>query len=298
MADRHNLCRNPALGVDVTGWGGSSTPARTAVTGFGRGWAGRYTAGTFISTAATATGAVTVGQTYTVSLYLRTASFGVGVGAIYIEWINSGGSGFGYPSANYSASAATVTRVSVTAVAPAGAVAARVIVDGINYSVNVTDFTMVLIEQATLQDYFDGDSPGASWDSTPGLSSSTLPDAAPVSGTVGVTLPALTAGLTGAIQVAGQAAATLPPLSSALTGALTVTGAAAGSLPALTGALAGQVITPAGALAAALPALTASLTGTSDAAEAPPARLTSGSGPAAAMTAGSRPLVTLRGGEG
>lgn len=297
MADRHNLCRNPALGVDVTGWGGSSTPARTAVTGFDRSWAARYTAGTFISTAAT--GAVTVGQTYTVSVSLRTASFGVSSGAIYIEWINAGGGGFGYPSANYSASAATVTRVSVTAVAPAGAVAARVIVDGINYSVNTADFTTVLIEQAvSLQDYFDGDSPGASWDGTPGLSSSTLPDAAPVSGTVGVTLPALTAGLTGAVQVAGQAAATLPPLSAALTGALTVTGAAAGSLPALTGALAGQVITPAGALAAALPALTASLTGTSNAADPPPARLTSGSGPAAAMTGGSHPLVTLRGGEG
>ena len=177
MATRHNLCLNPALGVDVTGWGGGSTPARTAVTGFARPWAARYVAGTFMSTAATSSGAVTTGVDYTLAVQLRVATFAVPSGVIYVEWINAGGSGFGYPSAGFTASIGTVTRVSITATAPANAVAARVVIDGINYNINTADFTALLIEQAgTLDTYFDGDSPSASWDGTAGLSSSTLTD--------------------------------------------------------------------------------------------------------------------------
>ena len=189
MADRHNLCTNPALGVDVTGWGGGSTPTRTAVTGFNRGWAARYVAGTFMSTAATSSGAVTTGVDYTLAVQLRVATFNVPSGAIYIEWINAGGSGFGYPSASFTASIGAVTRVSITATAPANAVAARVIIDGINYNINATDFTALLIEPVgALGSYFDGDTvPGGSWDGTPGLSASTLTTSQDASGSSAIT---------------------------------------------------------------------------------------------------------------
>lgn len=177
MATRHNLCQNPACSVSIAGWGGGSTPAQTTVTGFGRTTAARYTAGTFMSTAATSSGAVTAGLDYTLSIYVRVTAFAVPSGVIYVEWINAGGSGFGYPSAGFTASIGTVTRVSITATAPATAVAARVVVDGINYNINAADFTMLLIEQTAAADtYFDGDSPSASWDGTAGLSSSTLTD--------------------------------------------------------------------------------------------------------------------------
>ena len=47
MATRHNLCVNPSLTVDATGWGGASTPARTDVSSLSptfpdRTWAARY----------------------------------------------------------------------------------------------------------------------------------------------------------------------------------------------------------------------------------------------------------------
>ncbi|MGW4422535.1 hypothetical protein [Streptosporangium sp. NPDC004631] len=282
MADRHNLCTNPALGVDVTGWGGGSTPARTAVTGFARPWAARYTAGTFMSTAPTNVSAVTPGLDYTLAIYVRVATFNVGAGAIYIEWINAGGSGFGYPSANFTASIGAVTRVSITGTAPANAVAARVIIDGINYNINTTDFTALLIEQTgTLGTYFDGDSTNGSWDGTPGLSASTLTTAPPITGTAALTLPTLTSAAAATLTASATAAAALPPLTSALAATTTTSGqisaallslaaaaaattavvaAASAVLPALTGAAAGT-LTVSGAATASLPALTAALTG-------------------------------------
>ena len=181
MATRHNLCLNPALANNAAGWGGGSTPARASVAGFGRPFAAEYTtSGSYASTAASTTGAVTVGLSYTLSAYARTATFNVNSGTLYVEWINAGGGGFGYPSAGFTLTAATVTRLSITAVAPANAVAARLIIDGINFSINTSHVTMALLEEAaTLSTYFDGDTPGASWDGTVGNSASTLPDAAP-----------------------------------------------------------------------------------------------------------------------
>lgn len=218
MATRRNLCLNPALDIDITGWSGGSTPTRTSVTGFGRSWAAEYTAGTYASTAATATSAVTVGLSYTVSVYVRSNVFQVNSGNIYIEWINGGGSGFGYPAAGYTVPANTPTRASVTATAPSGAVACRAIVDGINFPISSGDFTMVLIEQTdTLGSYFDGNTASASWDGTPGLSSSTLTEGPTAvssadtgSGADAATLAAVAASMdTGAGTDAGALAATL-----------------------------------------------------------------------------------------
>ncbi|MEV8637768.1 hypothetical protein AB0395_39590 [Streptosporangium sp. NPDC051023] len=176
MATRRNLCLNPALDVDTTGWGGGSTPTRVTVSGFDRTNAAEYTtSGSYCSTAATATNAVTVGATYTLSAYARANVFNVNSGALYVEWINAGGGGFGYPSAGFTLTANTVTRLSITATAPSGAVACRLILDSINFSINPADFTMVLIEEsAALGTYFDGNTANAVWDGTAGLSSSTL----------------------------------------------------------------------------------------------------------------------------
>ncbi|MER7212455.1 hypothetical protein ABT340_35830 [Streptosporangium sp. NPDC000239] len=216
MATRRNLCTNPALSVDATGWGGGAAPTRTAVTGFVRPWAAEYASGTFASSAATSTGAVTVGATYTVSAYARSNTFQVNSGSIYIEWINGSGTGFGYPAASWSAPFNTVTRISVTAVAPEGAVAARVIIDGINFPISPGDFTAVLIEEAgTLDAYFDGDSAGASWDGTAGLSSSTLTDtsASAVTAYGGFTL-AGAAGARKAAPIIGRAAVSIAGASA------------------------------------------------------------------------------------
>ncbi|MEV7013297.1 hypothetical protein [Streptosporangium sp. NPDC051022] len=184
MATRHNLCQNPALANNNSGWGGASTPARVSVSGFGRSTAAEYTAGSYGATAATSTGAVTVGATYTLSVYVRTVSSQVNSGTLFIEWLNAGGSGFGYPSANYTLSTQVLTRLSITATAPANAVACRLIVDGINFPINTTHISMVLTEEtATLDTYFDGDTAGATWDGTPGNSASTFVDSATITAT-------------------------------------------------------------------------------------------------------------------
>lgn len=176
MTTRHNLCTNPAVTNNITGWGGGSTPTQVTASGFGRSTAARYTTGPYASTAATATEAVTAGLSYTMSVHIKTATFNVPSGTIYVEWINGAGSGFGYPSSGYALTAGVVGRASITATAPTGAVAARIICDGINFSINVADFTMALIEAADLGTYFDGDSPNGSWDGAPGNSASTLTD--------------------------------------------------------------------------------------------------------------------------
>jgi hypothetical protein len=166
---RHNLCVNPCLTNDVSGWGGGSTPTLTAVSGFGRPNAARYTSGTFLMSA---TGAVTAGLTYTLSTYVRSTNNSSGT--LYIEWTNGTG-GKSYTTTAYSLVAGTVTRLSISGTAAAGIVTAGILLDGVNYSLNTTDVTMVLVEPVgTLDTYFDGGSPGATWDGTPGNSASTL----------------------------------------------------------------------------------------------------------------------------
>jgi hypothetical protein len=216
MATRHNTCQNPALANDNAGWSGGSTPARTAVGGFGRPFAARYTTGTFSNSSR---GGVVAGQQYTLSVYVYFDNAVANIsGAVYVEWRNAGGGVLSYSNGSYNVPARTVSRVSITATAPANAAQASMITDNYNFSTGAADFSMVLVEQgATLLDYFDGDSPGASWDGTPGSSASTLPDDG-VSGVMAVTLPSLTVSLTGVVTVEGELAAVLPAFRASLTG--------------------------------------------------------------------------------
>lgn len=244
MADRHNLCTNPAAKNNVTGWGGGSTPAQQDVTGLGfdRTTAARYTSGTYCSTA---TGTVSPATEYTLSVYLRPASNSSGT--LYIEWTRSSG-GPTYTSTAYTATAGAVTRVSITGTSPALAIAAGIVLDGVNYAFNTTDVTMVLVEQAgTLDTYFDGDSDGASWDGADGSSASTL--SAAVVGTVAAPLGGLTLAAAGEPVIVGTMAASLGALTVAVTGettmpeldgTLSVSGSLAGTL-SVSGALAGTL---------------------------------------------------------
>ncbi|NJP24455.1 hypothetical protein FLW53_09585 [Microbispora sp. SCL1-1] len=162
---------------DVAGWGGGGTPVRTDVSGLGfaRQWAARYDTGSFVLSPQ---GAVTPGLTYTVSVYLRPESFPIS-GTVWIEFLDSGGGSLTFVNGAFSAPDGVVTRISMTGTAPTGAVTCWLVVTGENYAVNATSYTMCLIEQsASAGTYFDGSSPGAVWDGTPGNSTSTLPDAA------------------------------------------------------------------------------------------------------------------------
>jgi hypothetical protein len=184
MATRHNTCVNPSLKNNLTGWddNGAEVPTRVSVTGFPRSFGARYTTNAASSFIRTATGAVTAGQTYTLSIYIKPTTNGGGT--IYAEWLNSGGGVISYTSNSYTANGGVVTRISHTGVAPSGAASVRIITDGINFALNNCDFTAVLIEESgTLQDFFDGDSANATWDGTDGNSASTLNDSPALSGT-------------------------------------------------------------------------------------------------------------------
>lgn len=252
MATRHNTCINPSLSVDNAGWGGNGTaPVRTAVSGFDRGFAARYTDGSFIRTQY---GAATPALTYTVSLYLRFATFAVN-GHIYIEWQDGSHGALSYTSADYSATFNAVTRVTVSGAAPANTAFAAIIIDGDSFSANTLDVTMVLIEPvADLDDYFDGDTAGAGWVGTAGASASTYVDT--VSATGDIILPALEASGAATVTNSGSGTITLPPIAAAGTAAAISTATSEITLPALTAAGTGTArITATGTVT--LPALTA-----------------------------------------
>lgn len=226
MATRHNTCTNPCLTNDDTGWAdGAEVPARTSVTGFVRPFAARYTTNVagFVRTPP---GAVVAGEQYTVSVDIRPAN--AATGTIYAEWRDSGGSVLTYTSNGYSAAGGVVTRISHTGTAPVNAAFVRIIIDNINFAFNTTDITAVLIEQAAaVDDYFDGDSPGATWDGTPGNSASTLDDAPALSGTgtLNTTATLTASGSTSRSSTGSTSVA--PTLSSAGTAGRAGTGALA-----------------------------------------------------------------------
>lgn len=168
---RHNLCPNPALGVDVTGWAGAAAPTRTAVTGFIRDWAARYQPPpSFMETPRCA---VTAGLAYTLSFYARvTTAFSDSTINSYIGWYNAGGSAISFDSlALANLPNGVVVRRQRTGTAPVGAVAVNLVLDTIGG--NFVDLTALLVEQdPSAQAYADGDTAGWAWDGTVGLSPS------------------------------------------------------------------------------------------------------------------------------
>lgn len=199
---RQNLCQNPACGSNVTGWtGGAGAPARvTGLSGFPVTTGAQYTSGTYQQTPS---GAASPGVTYTGSLYIRSNGLDQNGKTLYLVFVrSSGGDDFSHTTP-ISITSGVVTRISLTAVAPANTTGVYLLADGINAAVVPIDLTAVLLEASGSADtYFDGDSPGASWDGTPDNSSSTLVDASAAPDGLGVPVtpgsPTAALGLTGA----------------------------------------------------------------------------------------------------
>lgn len=252
---RHNLCPNPAVSVNNTGWGGGSTPARiTGLTGFPVTTGAHYTSGTFMQLP---TGAASPGLQYTGSVYVRPNGAGIGGGTFYLAFTrSSGGDDFSHTVAIPSIPADTVVRLDLTATSLANTTGVYIILDGINSGAipGGTHVTACLLEQATLDDYFDGDVPGpptSSWDGTTGLSPSTLEDAPPlIEGDVAVDLGALTIGAVGTTIVNGSVSVALGALTVASVGRTRVDGVVAAPLGGLGVAAIGSVQVNGGATVA------------------------------------------------
>lgn len=178
MALRHNLCPNPAVGVDITGgtpettWGGDSTPSRVTAIGFERSFAAHYSGGSF---ARTPRAAITQGDTVSLGMSIRfpTAALNIG-GHTYITWYRANGTDLDYDQANFVTNLANVLRVTrAGVVAPAGAAFVGFILDGPSFTSLPLDATALLVEQGDVANaYADGDTSGWGWDGTAGLSTS------------------------------------------------------------------------------------------------------------------------------
>lgn len=165
---RQNLCPNPALKNNASGW---FSVTREAETGMPRPWSGKSGSPDFVCAAPFAS--VVPGTAYTVSAYVKTT--GASSATFRVEWQDAAGNAISTDSVpvNFTSSDG-VLRPSVTAVAPSGA--ERAVASCTAYA-NTRNMTAVLVEQGvTLDEYFDGDSPDATWDGTDGNSTSTLTD--------------------------------------------------------------------------------------------------------------------------
>ena len=175
-AVRVNLCPNPALKTDTTGWTLNTGPRSTSLTGMSR-TTGIALAGTDYAVSPEVSGVV-AGLTYTVSCEVKQAS--TGTFEVNMEWRNGPGSFLSKSTITPTLTGGAVTQVSITAVAPASAVIVCVVPS--TFPANIAaDVTAFLVEQVDYAGrYFDGDTPGAAWASTPGNSTSRLLQPDPV----------------------------------------------------------------------------------------------------------------------
>jgi hypothetical protein len=179
---------NPAAGVDLTGWTGSTcSPARSTgvagmprTTGITSGGSGYFRPPTV---------ACSPGQQFAVSFYMRNDS-GVFQFAhtVYISYTTSGHGEvfpetFTTPNVDVG-NVARASKVANVALVPADATGIFLIVDTMPAGVTLT---AVLFEPvAAVDTYFDGSFPDCTWDGAVDLSSSTLDDTAPSGPTLSV----------------------------------------------------------------------------------------------------------------
>lgn len=182
---RTNLCPNPALAVNATGWFGSAGWARaTGLTGFTRttGWSGT-SAGQQISPQ----GTTVANQAYTFSAFAKATTGGADV-VVGINWYQAGSYRSSSTEVSFTLDAGEVTRVWVTATSPPNTDSALLTIDTPGGQ-GAVQITQVLYEQsAALNPWFDGSSPGGSWTGTAGNSTSTIPDDAQQAGSDSLTL--------------------------------------------------------------------------------------------------------------
>ena len=244
---RHNLCPNPAVGVDVTGWVGGSTPVRTPVAGFPRPNVARYTAGTFLETPRAA---VSPGQTITLSFYVQFPNAALNVGGnTYIAWHRANGSDISFDAASYLTNINAILRIDRTGTAPAEAASVSIVLDGTNFGSQTCDITALLAEPVgTLDTYADGDTPNWIWDGTPGLStSSESPDQTinpdSISSTQSVGSPSLTPGPIG-INPDGVPSAELVGSPTLMPGPVTIAPVGIASTASVGGPIVGRHTAP------------------------------------------------------
>lgn len=190
-----NIMANPSWeangtgGLDIAGTGGSVTPSRPT-DGSVAGTTKRRTTWT---TAPTAVGggvvwgddrnAVTGSKTYTAALEFNSnirQRFQVGLR--FYNGSTTLNTEFASSAIFDPAPAGKMNRAKVTAVAPANATSARLIIQAVSGDNGVLwtagDWLEVdagmIVEGNSVPDYFDGDTPGAVWNGTPHASSSTL----------------------------------------------------------------------------------------------------------------------------
>lgn len=171
MPTRTNLCPNPSMKNDVTGWfgpGGTWVRTTTANAGLPRTTAfGGPNAGNVVGPRIT----VTPGLTYVFSAYLYSSvasSF-----SVLMDFYAAGAFHSSSTSVPYSVGAGTVTRVNTGPVTiPAGVDQALLNHFGLD---GAGEVTATLYEQTTeMLSFFDGDSLNAVWNGTVGNSTSTL----------------------------------------------------------------------------------------------------------------------------
>jgi hypothetical protein len=165
---RTNLCPNPSLKNDATGWFGGGVRV-TGSTGMARATAFQNAGTTDTLPRAT----VTAGLTYRFSAYVK-GTGGGSSGNANINWYSGGAYLSSAPGQGWSVTTGQVTRIESGAqVAPAGADQGLLNITGVDAQVEVT---AVLYEQtSSLFEFFDGDSGGCSWNGTAGNSTSTNP---------------------------------------------------------------------------------------------------------------------------
>lgn len=168
-----NVCTNPALGANTTGWQDNSGGiTRVTVTGFERPQAAEVTVpalDAFERRVISQTGAAVAGNTYTGSVSYRTDRDAPSLD-VYLIFADAAGGLLqksAHPSNPIGATANTVARAAVTATAPANTASIAMWVSLDNELVStVMQVTAVRLEQGSItpHDYFDGESAGWQWD--------------------------------------------------------------------------------------------------------------------------------------
>lgn len=174
MSTRVNLCSNPSLKNDATGWFGPTTPTAwariTTSTGLPRTTA---FAGTSAGNLSPARGNCTPGLTYRLSGYVKNTSAITQNFIVNVGWFTAGAFTSSSTNVPVTLAAGAITRVDTGAVvAPPG-------VDQMLLNFTSLDgageITGLLYEQTSaLLPFFDGDSTNAVWNGTNGNSTSTL----------------------------------------------------------------------------------------------------------------------------
>lgn len=170
---RQNLCPNPALKNNATGYSGTSSPARlTGLTGLPRTTGAGPAGGGYVQSP---NGACAPGDVMTVSFYVKNNTAFVQTGkTCFVSYTRSAGGDVFPESFTYTGGAVgAVSRASfTTAAAPALATNIYLVVDSLVAGFELTAFQYEKV--GALDTYFDGDTAGAAWDGTDGNSTSTL----------------------------------------------------------------------------------------------------------------------------